>query len=157
MSITSLGLDSSWRDYWGMWNPSIEPYMAPLERSKCHAPRWAFIPSEDKGIFDVSGKITYNFHLVPGSVIWGLMSMPNTVQLTDVGTGHQLFQEPVGAFITGDPISAQLGGNIPSFFLLPCPWPVTGDGLFTLEAWGTVDARFVMLLGIAEVTDCVVK
>jgi hypothetical protein len=113
------------------------------------------IPSESEGIFGASGKITYNFHLVPGSLIWGLMTMDNTVQLTDVGTGHALFQEPVGGFVAG--VKGRQFGNIPSFFLLPTPWPVTGTGLWTLEAWGAEASRFVMLLGVAEVVDCVVR
>jgi hypothetical protein len=41
--------------------------------------------------------------------------------------------------------------------LLPCPWPVVGEGLFTLEAWGTPGANFVMVLKVAEVTDCPVR
>ena len=69
MSVSSLALDSTWRDHWGMWNPYIEPQMAPLEDSKCHAARLVVLPEVGFQVFPASGKIEYNFHLPAGSII----------------------------------------------------------------------------------------
>lgn len=164
MSLTSPTLDPSWRDYYGAWGPFVEPLLAPLELSKCHACRYALVPSVDQFIFPNQGKIEYNFHLVPGSLIWGLNTggFFTTFQLTDVGVGHQLFQEPLlpeTATVVGDNplLPPQFRGNAPGYFMLPTPWPVVGDGLFRLEAWGTPGDWFFMLLAIAEVTSCPVR
>lgn len=158
MSVSTLALDSSWRDYVGMWNSFVEPQCAPLEESSCHASRFAVIPAIEQQIVPASGKINYNFQLPAGSLVWGfwlVLSPDFVIQLTAVDLGHKLFQEPAAA--------AQLitqgsdRGRYPSFTLLPCPLPVVGEGLFTLEAWGTPGDRFYMVLGVAEVTDCPVR
>lgn len=158
MSLSSLALYAEWRDYWGMWNPLMEPFLAPLEASDCLAPRWAVLPQLQYATFGPTGKITYNFHLVPGSIIWGIWSTIDegddvTVQLTDTSLGHQFFQEPIQA---EQLVGGSAGPYFPSFTLLP-PHPVVGDGLFTFEAWGPVGSFYVALLGVAEVTDCPVR
>lgn len=160
MSMTSLALYSCWRDYYGMYNAYIEPQFAPLESSKCHMPRLALAPDVQHMTIPASGKITYNFHLVPGSLIWGLWITPDAfndnpaIQLTDVSMNHQFFQEPVSAQFL---ISRQATQLFPSYTLLPTPHPVVGDGLFTLEVWGTPGTLFYLTLGVAEVTDCPVR
>lgn len=160
--ISSLALDSSWRDYWGQWNSQNEPLAAPLEQSLCHAPRYALIPAVELQVIPAGGKIGYNFRLVPGSLIWGFWIVDSAredtdyvVQITDVNLGHKLFQEPT----TGFELQTQGGelARFPSFTMLPTPHPVVGEGLFTLEAWGTPGNRFYMVLGVAEVTDCQVR
>jgi hypothetical protein len=165
MSVSSLALSSSgWRDYFGMWNPFVEPWLAPLELSECHAPRLVVLPQIAYAMFSAAGKIEYNFHLVRGSIIWGLFAPPlalnsgsdiPTIQITDVNLQHQFFQEPIST----DQLAVTDGndGFFPPFFLLPCPHPVVGDGLFSFEAWGTPGDTFVMLLGVGEVTPCPVR
>lgn len=162
MSVSSLALDSSWRDYFGAWNPAVEPFVSPLELSDCHGARLVLAPSLDINTATMpGGKTTYSFHLVPGSVIWGLYvgDQSNVIQLTDVGIGHSLFQDPVNCAC----VSAHggLSGNGQSFFILPRPWPVSGDGLFTLEVWksltGDPTQPFYMVLGVGEVTTCQVR
>jgi hypothetical protein len=160
MSLSSLALDPSWRDYYGMWNPYVEPQFQAIEKSPCHAPRLALIPDILNQVVPPSGKIDYNFHLVPGSIIWGFwagqMSNPDMViQITDVNLGHKFFQDPVTVKFL-DTIGAN-AGRFPSYTLLPTPHPVTGDGLFTLEVWGDPDDVAALILGVAEVTDCQVK
>lgn len=163
MSLTSPALDPSWRDYYGVWNAYVEPLVAPLEQSVCHACRYALAPSLDQITIPPSGKLEYLFHLVPGSLIWAILTEIDfpTFQLTDVGVGHQLFQEPLrpntstvmsDGFPTGN-----FRGNLPSYFMLPTPWPVVGDGLFRLEAWGDPGSVWFMLLAVAEVTSCPVR
>lgn len=158
MSLSSLALHAAWRDYWGMWNPLVEPWISPIEKSLCHAPRIAVIPELLQSTMPAGGKMQYNFHLLPGSLIWAMWPTNNplvSVQLTDVGLGHQFFQEPIQA----DQISTTGAstGYMPSFTLLPTPHPVVGDGLFTFEAWGPAGVTFVLLLGVAEVTNCPVR
>jgi hypothetical protein len=156
MSVSSLGLDSSWVDYSGVWNSYVEPQVAPLDQSPCHACRYALIPPVEQGLFPFSGKISYNFHLVPGSLIYGWwISGGTSLQLTNVDMGHKFFQEVDVPFDAGTYGSDQ--ARFPSFTLLPAPHPVVGDGFFSLEAWGVPTQRFVMILGVGEVTNCPVK
>lgn len=155
MSLSTLGLDSSWQDLYGSWNTFIEPLLAPLDGSDCHMPRYALIPDTTKQLVPVSGKITYNFHLVPGSFIAGFWLNPEitgSLQLTDVNLGHKFFQEPGN--VTLMPTPGVDEALYPSFTLFPTPHPVVGDGLFTLEFWGQVASRFYMILLVAEVSDC---
>jgi hypothetical protein len=156
MSRSPLALYSDWRDYCGMWNPLIEPILAPLDKSECHATRLVLVPDITNILIPASGKIEFNFHLVPGSLIWGFVFDVNTgnpaVQLTDVNMGHQFFQDPVNAqFLKTQGANF---GRFPSFTLLPTPHPVVGDGLFTFEAWGTPADSVILILGVAEVTTC---
>ncbi len=166
MAQTSLALDASWRDYYGMWNSRIEPYHAPLEESKCHAPRYCLIPDVLHQTIPASGKIEYSFRLVPGSCIVGFWltgkntlasnsGNPFTIQLTDIELEHDFFQEPTQTdfLIT---VGAQFG-RFPSLTLLPSPHPVVGDSLFSLQCWGTAGDLFAGVLAVAEVTDCPVR
>ncbi len=147
MSVTPLALSPAWRDYWADWNAAVEVYAAPLALSTCHNPRYVMAPSLDEAVIGSDGKITFNFTIPAGSIIWGLLpSNCTTFQLTDVGLGHKLMQEPaVGDFMSTSGIDS---ANIPSGFILPTPWPVTGDGLFTLEIWGSVGNRVFLPLGL---------
>ena len=157
MSLSSLALFSSWRDYSGNWNAMIEPQMSPIERSTCHAPRFVLLPDVSHQVIPSSGKIEYNFHLVPGSIIVGMLvpNQPWALQLTDVALGHQFFQDPLTvsqAFTNG-----AFRGRIPGTMLFPTPHPVVGEGLFSFEAWGTPGHTVVLILLVAEVTQCPVK
>jgi hypothetical protein len=159
MSVSTLAQDASWRDYFGDWNSFVEPQMSPLEESLCHAPRFATIPPLELQVVPAAGKITYNFHLVPGSVIWGLwpgVGNAFVMQLTDVNLGHKLCQEPEDGFF-GLTTVGSTKGRFPSFTLLPTPWPVVGDGLFTLELWAPAQSQLWIILGVAEVTECLVR
>ena len=156
MARSSLALDACWVDYYADWSSLVEPYHAPLEQSKCHACRYALIPDANHQTVPTGGKIEFNFFLVPGSVIVGFWLTPGfAIQLTDIALEHQLLQEPA----TSDFLVTQGAqkGRFPSETLLPCPWPVVGDALFSLEVWGAPGAVFQMILLVAEVTDCPVR
>lgn len=166
MAQSSLALDSCWRDYYASWNPLIEPRMAPLEESTCHAPRYALIPDVVHQIIPASGKIEFNFRLVPGSLIIGFWVMgkntlssnsgnPFTIQLRDIEMEHDFFQAPTQTDFLITQGAQQ--GRFPSMTLWPCPHPVVGDAFFSLEVWGTPGDQFVMILKVAEVTDCPVR
>jgi hypothetical protein len=157
MSLTTPTLDSAWVDYYGDWESSIEPLFAPLEDSGCHAPRLALVPDIASQLVPLSGKITYNFHLVPGSFIKGFWLTPGltgSLQITDVNLGHKFFQEPADVTLMNAAASAVEGARFQSGVTIPTPHPVVGDGLFTLEFWGTVASRFYIIFEIAEVSDC---
>jgi hypothetical protein len=156
MARSSLALDSSWVDYYGDWSALIEPLMAPLEQSTCHAPRYVLMPDANHQVVQSGGKIEYNFRLVPGSIIIGLWLTPGfTIQLRDIDLEHDFFQEPVKSdFLITQ--GAQFG-RFPSITLLPTPHPVVGDALYSLQVWGTVGTQFVAVLLVAEVTDCPVR
>ena len=163
MANTSLALDASWRDYYGMWNPRVEPWFAPLQDSACHGPQYRVIPDAQHQVMPKGGKIEYGFKLVPGSVIIGfwINDTGTAVQLTDLELNHTLFEAPVNDTLLITP-GAQFG-RFPSYTLLPCPWPVVGEGTFLLEAWGpasqdpTQPNTFQMVLMVAEVTDCPIR
>lgn len=166
MAISSLALDSCWRDYGGMYNARIEPYHAPLEESRCHAPRFALMPDVQNQVIPPSGKIQYNFFLQPGSIIIGFWVTQSgapgnstdgtfTIQLTDIGLQHQFFQEPEDTTFLATQGAQQ--GRFPSYTLLPSPHPVVGESLFSLEVWGTPGDTFRMVLMVGEVTDCPVR
>lgn len=165
MAISSLALDSCWRDYGAMWNPRVEPYFAPIEESACHGPRFVRTPDAQHQIVPAGGKIEYNFHLQPGSLIiggWytpknapGNSGNPFTIQLTDIGLQHQFFQEPVQTdFLITQ--GAQFG-RFPSITLLSTPHPVVGEAFFSLEVWGTPGDFYTQVLLVGEVTDCPVR
>lgn len=165
MALSSLALDSCWRDYYGDWDALVEPYHAPIEESVCHAPRFALIPDVQNQVVPQGGKIEYNFHLVPGSLITGFWvtgenypgnsGNPFAIQLRDIGLEHDFFAQPTRTdfLIT---VGAQFG-RFPSVTLLPTPHPVVGDSFFSLECWGTAGDIFRMILQVAEVTDCPVR
>lgn len=156
MSVSSLALDSSWVDYWGVWNSFVEPIFAPIEQSLCHAPRLALAPSTMNQTVPSGGKIQFNFFLVPGSLIWGFWLLPGfAIQVTDISLGHQFCQEPCSTDLLAT-VGAQFGRFL-SCTLLPCPHPVVGDGLFQLEVWGAPGSTFYMAFGVAEVTKCPVR
>lgn len=166
MAVSTLALYACWRDYGGMYNPRIEPYHAPLEESRCHAPRFVLIPDVQNQVIPLSGKIEYNFFLVPGSIIhsfWVMQSGASgnstdgtfAIQLTDIGLEHQFFQEPADTTFLATQGAQQ--DRLPSYMLLPTPHPVVGDSLFSLEVWGTPGDTFRMILGCGEVTDCPVR
>jgi hypothetical protein len=157
MSLSTIALDSSWVDYAGDWASFIEPLIAPLEAAGCHAPRLALVPDISNQLVPVSGKITFNFYLVPGSFVVGFWLIPNltgALQITDVNLGHKFFQAPADVtLLTTLPAEVE-GALYQSVMLLPTPHPVVGEGLFTLEFWGTVADRFYLVLLVAEVFDC---
>jgi hypothetical protein len=160
MSVSSLALDTSWRDYYGMWAPFVEPLVAPIDESTCHAPRLALVPDILHQVVPASGKIRFNFHLVSGSLIWGFYgggfsNNQMAVQLTDVNLGHQFFQDPVTVEFLNTFGAGQ--GRFQGYTILPTPHPVVGDGLFTLEVWGEPGDVAELVLLVAEVTTCPVK
>jgi len=161
MSVSSLALFSTWRDYYGAWNALVEPQFSPLEQSTCHAPRFAVLPDASKQTVPAGGKVEYNFHLVPGSIIIGMLLPGNpardlSIQLTDVTLGHQFFQEPVLASLLFTPGAVDTA-LYPAVTLFATPHPVVGDGLFSFEAWADPGDTVVVILLVAEVTDCPVK
>ena len=164
MARSSLALDSSWRDLYGDWSALVEPIMAPIEDSICHAPRYVLLPDAEHAIIPPGGKTEYNFRLIPGSLIIGLWVpppsddedvVPFAIQLTDVDLEHQFFQEPVNTDLLYT-LGAQFG-RFPSATLFRTPHPVVGDAFFSLEVWGPSQSIFNMLLLVAEVTDCPVR
>jgi hypothetical protein len=162
MSVSTLALDAGWRDHFAMWNALVEPRLAPLEGSHCHAPRFVVAPDISNMVIPTGGKQSFNFNLVPGSILWCIWPQgidtgggPTAIQLTDVEMGHKFFQEPVDPSMIVT--NGSQFGRFPSYFLFPTPHPVVGDGLFTLDIWGAAGGLYWIVLGVAEVSDCNVK
>lgn len=155
--ITSLTLPVTWRDWWGMYRPAAVAQFGQLAQSGCHRPRYALLPADQTIAIVPPGKrIEYGFRLKPGSVIWGFYAASQSflVQLTDVQFNHRFFQEPFDLTLLAPP--APPTDPALSWMPLPCPHPVTGDGLFVFEAWNTSGgaSRVSLVLGVAEVDEC---
>jgi hypothetical protein len=158
--ISTIQLDSAWRDYWNLWSPPSNAQIAPIADSSCYLPRLRMIPDTSQQIMPAFGKIEYNFEVAPGSIMWAIWAgpsaqLPYTFQLTDVAIGHQLFQQPASTQSLCNSSNVVGGQTSPyNYSLLPTPWPVVGDGLFTAEIWGTPGKRYYLILGFAEVNEC---
>lgn len=158
MSHTSIATLPAWVDLWGNWSALAEVWAEVLENSKCHAARYAMAPAQDQRTVPATGKLNYNLTLVPGSIILGVWVFGNsTMQITDVNilNGHRLFQEPITMAALRTQGANQ--GVMPSFTLLPRPYPVVGDGVFKFEFWDEPGSMPYVLLLVAEVTNCPVR
>lgn len=165
--ITPFQLDAAWRDYINLWSPPANAQFAPIQDSSCYLPRIRMIPDTTSQIMPASGKLQYNFTAVSGSIMWALWAgpfaqLPFTFQLTAIDVNHKLFQEPCstqGLPNSGNIANGLINTNLTlssyNYALLPTPWPVIGDGLFKLEIWGTPTLRYFVILGFAEVNECV--
>ena len=159
--ITPIQLDTAWREYWNLWSPPAVAQIAPLADSRCYAPRIRMVPDVNQQIMPTAGKIEFDFTLEPGSLIWCLWAGPSaqldfTFQLTQVELDHPLFEEPSSTRSLPNSVNAQSSGNTSpyNYAMLPTPWPVVGEGLFMVEIWGTAALRYFLMLGIAEVSEC---
>lgn len=165
--ITPFQLDAAWRDYLNLWSPPANAQFAPIQDSSCYLPRLRMVPDTSSQTMPASGKIQYNFTVAPGSIMWAIWAgpsaqLPFTFQLTDVQINHRLFQEPASTQClpnAGNVANGLINSNLlPSSYnyaLLPTPWPIVGDGLLTVEIWGTPKLRYFLMLGFAEVNECV--
>jgi hypothetical protein len=157
--ITPFELDASWRDYWNLYQPAANALIAPINDNRCYHPRIRYVPDTSQQIMPPSGKIEYNFVVAPGSLIYAIGAgpsnqLPFTFQLTDIGIGHRLFQEPASTQSLPNAANAAGATSPFNYALLPAPWPVVGDGLFTVEIWGTAGLRYFVYLMAAEVYEC---
>lgn len=162
MSVSPLAITPAWVDAWGAWTPYGEVFQRAIEQSPCHACRLALIPAQDSQIIPASGRLVYNATLVAGSIIEGfwmdaLSESSNdtgVLQITDVATGHRMFQEPLRMFDLNTQGAAN--GWFPSYTLWPRAFPIIG-GHLTIEIWGTPGERRYIILLVSEVTGCPVK
>jgi hypothetical protein len=161
--ITPFQLDASWRDYWNTYSPVANAQIAPLTDNTCYAPRIRMVPDPTQQNMPSSGKIEYNFVVAPGSIMWGMWAgpaaqLPFTMQLTDIAIGHRMFQEPASTVCLPNSTNSQGSTSPYNYALFPCPWPVVGDGLFTLEIWpgssANIGKRHFIILGCAEINEC---
>jgi hypothetical protein len=161
--INSLSLFPSFLDFWGYYDAEILPVLAPLDHNHCYKPRIYNAPPVDLGVLAQGAYLQYSLKITPGSLIWGFYqgnlsgSDPAyAVQITDIATGHKLWQSPVSNRF----VSNGLNLNFPS--LLCSPYPVVGSGLFEVEFWADVTntgsgaglVRVYLIIGVAEVVEC---
>ena len=157
--ITPVQLDAAWREYWNLYTPQAQALFAPIADSFCYTPRIRMVPDVNQQIMPSFGKIEFNFTLQPGSLIWAAWpgppaQVPFVFQLTQVELDHQLFQEPSSTICLPNAQNAVSPTSPFNYALMPTPWPVVGDGLFSVEIWGTAALRYFVILGIIEVAPC---
>ena len=173
LAISPLELDSLTRMYWGHWDAYAISQLAPLaRRTDCYQPKFYKAPASNKELLAPFQTAEYGLQITPGSLIYGFLlpAEPSTglpasfnVQIRDEAMKHEFWDAPVPSiflanykptYLTANPLATE--GEIASFpSLLPCPHPVTGDGIFLVKIWNGPDAQRVELVfGVLEVKQC---
>ncbi len=177
VQLSPLSLNPLTRDTWGMFDTIAIAQLAPLGIDECFQLKLYKAPADSMEVLAATGNrsfVTYGLRITPGSLVFGfyLPAAPNlenlsssappafTVQIRDVATKHRWFSEPVASlflsnykptyqavFSNGSVLSA---GSFPN--LLCHPYPVVGQGLFTVEIQNTSGAeqRTELVFGVFE-------
>lgn len=175
--LSPLSLNPLTRDTWGQFDTLALAQLAPLATDDCFQLKLYKAPADTQESLGASGNssfATYGMRITPGSLIFGFYlpcvptpgnlpaSVPPafTVQIRDVALKHRIFSEPVaslflsnykptyqGVFTNGTVLNA---GSFPN--LLTAPYPVVGQGLFTVEIQNTagVAQRVELVFGVLE-------
>ena len=161
--INSLQLWPMYRDTWGYFDAAIAPLLAPLDHNQCYRPKYYNAPSIDLQNMVPGAYLRYTLTITPGSLIWGFQcALENptfSVQITDVGTTHKFWDTPITNVFLSNPNTNHSSGGVGGYpNLLPCPFPVVGNGLFSCEFWAnpanTYTERCYLIFCVAEVSEC---
>jgi hypothetical protein len=165
--INSLQLWPYYRDTWGFWDAEVMSAYAPLDHNSCYQPKFYNAPDIGLQTMNPGAYQRYNLTITPGSLICAFFQNVNdlaefagegnqnapsfAVQIKDVSTGHKFSDVPLSNYFLSNPNS-----TFPN--LLPCPYPVSGSGMFSVEFWANpanVGAqRIFLIFGVAEVIQC---
>ncbi len=165
--INSLELWPYYRDTWGFWDAEVMSAFAPLDHNSCYQPKFYTAPEIGIQTMNSGAYQRYNLTITPGSLIFAFLQNLNdlstfshggnvntptfSVQIKDVSTGHKFFDVPLSNYFLSNPNS-----TYPN--LLPCPYPVSGSGMFSVEFWAnaanSVATRVFLIFAVAEVIQC---
>lgn len=136
--INALQLWPFYRDTWGYFDAMVNPLFAPLDHNPCYRPKYYEVPDVTQQLMSRADTAAapayqqYTLRVVPGSLLVGYLNDDDapifTVLMTDLATGIKLWDAPISNyFLTNN------NNGYPS--LICSPYPVVGDGLFTVELW----------------------
>lgn len=144
--ILNNQLEPTYKDTWGRALPLALERARPVLESDCHVMRYYQVPDDRQANFAAIGEYRQTtITLAPGSFIVGLKQQVDAastflIQLTDVETGHKLFNQPYP--------SAFLFRADTWFF--PCPMPVLAPGVLLVEIWALATGECSVVLAVAE-------
>lgn len=163
--INSLQLWPYYRDTWGSWDSHVNPALASLDHNSCYWPKFYNAPDIGQQLMAPGAYLEYTLTITPGDVIVGFLQNVNllptfngnvnvpqfAVQITDVSSGHKMFDTPISNIFLSNPDS-----TYPN--LLPTPHPVSGSGLFRVQFWANKQnvgtQRIFLIFECAEVVRC---
>jgi len=155
------------RDLWGSYDALAIAQIAPLAKGR-YQPKWYKAPDVANSAFAAFGYVDFGLAITPGSLIYGfcLPADPSTLlpaqfnlQITDNALKHKFWDEPIPSVFVGNYNPSMLDVNkqrISSFPSLLCsPYPVVGEGLFSIEIWETSGSaqRIELVLAVLEAVE----
>jgi len=166
LPLCSLSLDCLTRDYYGAFDAYVVAQLAPLATDDCYQPKIYRAPANVDEVVAARGYVSFGMKVTPGAIFYGFYLPPITpannlpnqfnVQIRDESLKHDWFDQPVPSFFLGNdrPTYLSVGQNVigsaPN--LLDAPYPVVGNGLFSVQIWETSNAqqRIEVIFGALE-------
>jgi len=171
LPLSPLSLNQLTRDTWGQYDASAIAQLAQLADDDCYSIKFYKAPADDDEVMAANSYVAYGMKITPGSIIFGFYlpctpvpgdltgSVPPAflVQITDTSLEHKLFDDPVASLFLSNykPVFQSVTeveqGSEPN--LICDPYPVVGNGLFSVEIWETSgeEQRIELVFGVLEV------
>jgi hypothetical protein len=136
MILNPQELKTTYRDWWGEFDPMTLALMDGINRSGCFVPRFFVAPSGGNLVQNTQAPgsyVNYVLEIPVGSFIWGIYTAGDVefaVQVTDMGLTYKWFNTPC----PGDVLLADPQGP----YLFPALYPVMAPGTFMFEFYSTV-------------------
>lgn len=162
--ITPFSLHPTFRDYWGNFNAYAVDQLAPAIYEPCYRPKFYKAPDDNRELIPAYSDLEASLEITPGSMIIGFYHNLTTgvggtsglgagvgylVQVKDESLCHYLQRQPVPDYFLGN-----YDAGFPN--LLCAPYPVTGNGRFSIHFWNPTSAtlRCELVFGVLEVCEC---
>ena len=157
--INSLSLYPFLRPTWGYFDPLALAQIEPFAYEDCYLPRYYIAPDNDQEVLAAGAYLQYGLEITAGSIIWGAWHPPATGNFTSPGFVFSITDMSLGVKVFDGPtpdIFVSQNGPVAFPWLLNCPYPVVGNGLFNVEFWNNSGGslRCNLVLGVLEVNQC---
>jgi hypothetical protein len=164
--ISPLSLDGQTRDDWGCFDAAIIAQLAPLAENDCYQPKIYRAPSVPTESMAALAYVTFGLKITPGSIIYGIYLPPASptvatpeqfnVQIRDESLKSNWFDQPIPSYFLANAkltylsVPQNVVGAFP--YLLDAPYPVVGNGLFSVQIWETSGSaqRIELVFGVLE-------
>lgn len=162
--ISPFSLDTLTEPYCGSFDAAIIAQLAPLAENDCYQPKIYRAPALSDEVIGANCYASYGLKITPGSLIYCFYQPPSSqtsnlpqsfnVQIRDESLKHKWFDQPIPSYFLASckPSYLSAGQNVmgatPAFLI--APYPVVGNGLFTVEIWETSGAqqRIELIFGV---------
>jgi hypothetical protein len=164
--ISPLSLDALTFDYWGSFDAAIIAQLAPLAENECYQPKIYRAPSVPVESLAAFQYVSFGLKITPGSIIYGIYLPPSgptvavpgqfNIQIRDEALKSNWFDQPIPSYFLANAKLTYLSAsqNVVSAFpyLLDAPYPVVGNGLFSIQLWETSGSaqRVELVFGVLE-------